>query len=136
MIKKLLSIILAFVSLAMLTACDPDEILDQKGTFYYNLYTSSQNCNGSDFEAFDVLYDLNSDGDEVNWMFSLSGMTREEADAKALEMFADRLELIDDAAACSGLNGDDYLSAIMQRVEGHPHDLLGKRWTASGTTML
>ena len=44
------------------------------------------------------------------------------------------IDLIDDAAACAGLKGDDYVSAKMQRVEGGPNDLVGKSWRSTGTS--
>lgn len=97
-----------------------------KKDYYYNLYTDYQNFNGSNFDEFEPLWE--ADG---NIMYQIND-TREEADKEALRRFDEILARIDDSKACAGLNGDDYLTAIMQRVEGGPHDLKSKTWTANG----
>lgn len=126
--KKLMMAALIAVTTLAMGSCTKDDNSgsNDKKDYYYNLYTDSQNLNGSSFDAFEPLWD----GD-VNVMYHIVD-TREEADKEALRRFDEILAQINDEVACAGLKGDDYMTAIMQRVEGGPHDLKSKTWTANG----
>lgn len=126
-VSKTLMATLVALGIGFAVGCTKEsEQTGPKKDYYYNLYTDSQNLNGSDFSEFDPLWD----GDGV-LMFSIND-TRENADKQAVERFDEILGQIDDTKACAGLHGDDYMKAIMQRVEGGPHDLKSKTWTANG----
>lgn len=131
--KTIKILFLAFVAM-LAVSCDKNESNGTSGVekdYYYNLYTETQNLDQSNFDAFDPLWDVNDAGEPVVWMRMIHS-TREDADRQAVEAFNEMLSQINDAEACQGLHGDDYMLAIMQRVEGGPHDLASKKWTSNG----
>ena len=128
---KMMMTAVVVLGMGMAAGCEKESATGDnaggKKDYYYNLYTDSQNLNGSVFDEFQPLWD----GD-MTIMYQIYD-TREEADKEALRRFDEILAQIDDSKACAGLNGDDYMTATMQRVEGGPHDLKSKTWTANGT---
>lgn len=129
---KFMAIVLVAMGMGLTAGCERTENEGRFGRdYYYNLYTDYQNYNNSSFNDFQPLWDVNDQGDEVVWMRTFHG-TREACDQMAVEAFEQILSQIDDQSACANLHGDDYMTAIMQRVEGGPHDLKDKTWTADG----
>lgn len=126
-ISKIMMAAVLLSGMAMMAGCEKESNpISPRGTYYYNLYTETQDFNRSNFDAFAPLWDENG-----TIMFSITD-TRDKADKQAVAKFNDILSQIDDERACEGLHGDDYVKAIMQRVEGRPHDLKSKTWTANG----
>lgn len=142
--KKPFSLLMIALAAVAFTACEKEEEKfaqagQQTGNnqgseknYYYNLYTEYENLNASNMDIFDALCDVNDQGDLITWMATYRG-TREACDNKAIAAFDSILSLIDDQKACAGLHGTDYMKAIMQRVEGGPHDLKKKVWKSTGT---
>lgn len=124
--KMMMAVAVALVTCMTVGCEDEPNMGSDKNNYCYSLYTEYQNFNASNLDEFAPLWE-----DDCTIMFSIND-TRDEADKKAVERFNQILSQIDDDKACAGLHGDDYMKAIMQRVEGRPHDLKSKTWTANG----
>ncbi|MBQ0057026.1 MAG: hypothetical protein KBT20_05145 [Bacteroidales bacterium] len=136
---KFLTAIVLMASAAVFTSCgddsDDDKVLTDPIQCHYNLYTEVVNFYQSDFDAFTPLWELNADGDYVTRIIIIEGASEKECNAEAIKQFDAILSKIDDAKACAGLHGEDYMKAILQPFTNFDSSLKTKIWTSQGATV-